>query len=260
MIRWRNDNTQLKSVVGGRPIRGAGAPLSPTQAEALRQIVLGHGIEMAARIAGVNRGTVYRWMREDERFRRELCDAGRVACEVARLELMRVAPAALEVVANAVEDEDVSVSMAIAKAMKRLDGLARRTGNRQRNRAQRPGATTRRIWFLALMDRVAGQRLAGACDMQHGKFVALCRTKQDENRSFRSGGRPTDGNPSEGTQARRHEGTEWRRESGAGNSPSGRSWGDGQMGNECNCCDSTIFLVNAGEEEKRFDHGWHGFH
>ena len=119
-------------------------------------------------------------------------------------------------------------------------GWRARTGNCQRNRAQQPCATTRRIWFVALMDHVAGQRLAGACDMQHGKFVALCRTKQDENRSFRSGGRPTDGNPSEGTQARRHEGTEWRRESGAGNSPSGRSWGDVPDGNECSCCDGTI--------------------
>ena len=53
---------------------------------------------------------------------------GESPAEVARLELMRVAPAALEVVRNAVEDEDVSVSMAIAKVMKRLDGLASADG------------------------------------------------------------------------------------------------------------------------------------
>jgi hypothetical protein len=96
--------------------------LSPEQQVALLHIVAGRGALEAARVAGVNRGTVYRWLR-DPAFCREVREARKAARVTARLQIIGLLPAALELVRDAMLDQEVSAAMAIVRSMKLLDRL-----------------------------------------------------------------------------------------------------------------------------------------
>jgi len=90
---------------------------------ALTQLVFGGGIAQAARVAGVDRATIYRWLREDPAFARQIRAARHDAHEAAWLELIGVAPAALQVVKYAIDDEDVGAALKVAQAMRLLHRL-----------------------------------------------------------------------------------------------------------------------------------------
>ncbi len=104
-------------------IHGGGAELPRQQAIALMHLAAGQNVESAAQGAGVSRGTVYRWLQRDEAFARGLRDARHAGCAAARQQIVAVAPAALELVRGTVQDGDVSVSMAVVRAMKLLSRL-----------------------------------------------------------------------------------------------------------------------------------------
>ncbi len=77
----------------------------------------------AAFAAQVSRETIYQWMQEDEAFGRELRESRSAARELARIKMIDLVPAALELVADAVQCDGLGASIAIARAMKLLDRL-----------------------------------------------------------------------------------------------------------------------------------------
>jgi hypothetical protein len=97
--------------------------LSQKQMLALRRLVYGDGCDQAAWDAKVDLATVYRWIREDEAFKRELREARRDGCITARAILWKGVPAALELVRKVVWDGEMKYSMAIVRTCKLLPRL-----------------------------------------------------------------------------------------------------------------------------------------
>lgn len=97
--------------------------VSPAQAKALEALLEGASITDAAAAAGVDRGTLHRWRRNDFAFQAEL-NAGRKDLRQAiahRLE--RLANDATQCVGKAVREGDVKAALEI---MKRIDVFAPR--------------------------------------------------------------------------------------------------------------------------------------
>jgi hypothetical protein len=96
--------------------------LSREQRIALLQIAAGRRVGDAAWIARVNRGTLYRWLR-DPAFCHELREARRAACIAARLQMIGLVPKAMELVWFAVQCEEIPAAVGILRSLKLLDRL-----------------------------------------------------------------------------------------------------------------------------------------
>ncbi len=100
----------------------ASGVLSREQNVAMLHIAAGRGAREAAWIARVNRGTVYRWLR-DPAFRHELGEARRVACVAARLQMIGLVPEALELAWFAMHCQEIPAAVGILRSMRLLDRL-----------------------------------------------------------------------------------------------------------------------------------------
>jgi hypothetical protein len=102
--------------------------LSPSQLKALSALIAGTTITDAADIAGVDRTTVHRWIREPEfcaahnARRAELRDA-------VEAKLRALQAKAIEVVESALDGGDVRTAMGILRGTGALDGCGPRVGS-----------------------------------------------------------------------------------------------------------------------------------
>ena len=98
------------------------ATLSPRQEHALAALLAGQSVTGAAELAGVDRTSVHRWLREDYTFQAALSGGKRELRDVVQARLMRVGEAAAEVVTAAVEGGNVRAALAVLKGLGLLDG------------------------------------------------------------------------------------------------------------------------------------------
>lgn len=93
------------------------------QLAALKEIMAGRGPGLAAAAAGVHRGTLYRWMKEDRAFHAALIKCQIAARDAARNQLLCVADVAASIVRRELRAGDPKIAMALLRAMGILDRL-----------------------------------------------------------------------------------------------------------------------------------------
>jgi hypothetical protein len=92
--------------------------LSPKQEKAVRELVRGKGVVAVARRVGVNRGTLFRWMREPE-FVAAMNRWRTSVWEAVRGRMVAVLCDAADAVAKAVRAGDARVALAVLEKMGR---------------------------------------------------------------------------------------------------------------------------------------------
>ncbi len=93
------------------------AGFSEEQKRALTAMVQGASIAAAARMAGVHRATVSRWVNEGGEFHRVLRTEQAKRLAAVRREARSIGEQAANVVADAIRAGDASVAMAVLKAL-----------------------------------------------------------------------------------------------------------------------------------------------
>lgn len=101
------------------------APLKTRQLKALELIAIGMPIARAAHAAGVDRRTIYRWMKEDDDFITALADWRRRTRQIGQDRLLRLSRRALEVLETALLDGNLHASLTVLKGVGLLDGADR---------------------------------------------------------------------------------------------------------------------------------------
>lgn len=105
-----------------RPQETGESELTPKQSTVLADLLQGHSVADAAKAAGVDRSTIYRWLHGVPEFRaeynRQRCDL----CESVRSQLMRLADKAVSVVQKTLEAGDVRVALSVLKGLGALSG------------------------------------------------------------------------------------------------------------------------------------------
>ena len=97
------------------------ATLSSRQEQALAALLAGQTVTAAAEVAGVDRTSVHRWLREDYTFQAALNRGKRELRDAVQARLMRLGEAAAGVVATAVQGGDVRAALAVLKGLGLLD-------------------------------------------------------------------------------------------------------------------------------------------
>jgi hypothetical protein len=98
------------------------ARLEPRQLIALESILSGATATAAAKLAGVDRRTLWRWMRSDFEFQAALNRARRDMWESAEIRLGMLADSAIGVVEQAVAQGDLRTSVLVLRGLGLLDG------------------------------------------------------------------------------------------------------------------------------------------
>ena len=101
---------------------GSAKPLVPRQARALEQLFAGTAITRAAEVAGVDRSTVHRWLRDDVAFQAAYNGLRHDLLRELQSRLDHVVIAALETVSAAVESRDVRAALAVLRGTGILAG------------------------------------------------------------------------------------------------------------------------------------------
>lgn len=96
--------------------------LSAQQEAALAAILAGKTVTDAATIAGVDRSTVHRWMKDDLYFQLCLDRARRELREALQARLMAMAEQAMDTVQKRIKNGDPSTALAIIKGVGLLRG------------------------------------------------------------------------------------------------------------------------------------------
>jgi DNA-binding phage protein len=102
-----------------------GEDLSPAQQQALAALLAGRTVTAAATAAGVNRTTVYRWLRDPDRpgFRRALERGRRELRQAMEARLLALASKAADCLEGALTDGDGKAALALLKGLGFLSGL-----------------------------------------------------------------------------------------------------------------------------------------
>jgi winged helix-turn helix protein len=93
------------------------AGLTPSQQLVLQQLATGANITEAARETGVGRRTVYRWMKDDEKFEAAFNEWRRGLLRLGRARALGMSEAALDTVRGAIEKGNASVALQVAKSL-----------------------------------------------------------------------------------------------------------------------------------------------
>jgi transposase-like protein len=105
------------TLIEGAPI----VKLPQNQSAALAVLTGGGTITAAAVVAGVDRSTIHRWLRSDERFRQVLNEQRAQATTEARLQLSALTLQAVETIADAIRQGDARIAMTILNRQKLFD-------------------------------------------------------------------------------------------------------------------------------------------
>lgn len=97
--------------------------LTPKQIEVIEALASGASVTDAARGAGVDRSTVYLWMRNGGNFEAELNLARRECADTMRARLRELAEDAVKAVRELMTDTDVSAAVRLRAALSVLRGL-----------------------------------------------------------------------------------------------------------------------------------------
>jgi transposase-like protein len=97
--------------------------LTPKQIEVIEALASGASVTDAARRAGVDRSTVYLWMRDDDNFEAELSLARRECADTMRARLRELAEDAVKAVRELMTGTDVSAAVRLRAALSVLQGL-----------------------------------------------------------------------------------------------------------------------------------------
>ena len=96
--------------------------LSTKQSRVLNALLLGSTVSSAAESGGVDRSTVYRWLKDDFVFQAELNRRRRDLCHAIERSLLATAVTAAETLRNAVEAGDVATSLQVLRGTGVLSG------------------------------------------------------------------------------------------------------------------------------------------
>ncbi|MDB5304343.1 MAG: hypothetical protein JWM97_1892 [Phycisphaerales bacterium] len=102
------------------------AELSPAKLAVLRELAGGSGVATAARAVGVDRHTVYRWMRKDPEFIAALNAWRNQSVQWAREQMVAVLDEAAATVRHAIRNGNVNVAMEVLKRQGALDKIVER--------------------------------------------------------------------------------------------------------------------------------------
>lgn len=105
--------------IPGSPLRSTP---SPTQLTAIALLLAGRNYTQAARGAGVDRATLYRWLNHDAAFKAELEAAKREQVDAARAEVGKLALQAVKTLADLMEQRSC-ISTRLRAAMVVLRGV-----------------------------------------------------------------------------------------------------------------------------------------
>jgi transposase-like protein len=97
--------------------------LTPKQIEVIEALASGASVTDAARRAGVDRSTVYLWMRDDDNFEAELSLARRECADTMRARLRELAEDAVKAVRELMTGTDASAAVRLRAALSVLQGL-----------------------------------------------------------------------------------------------------------------------------------------
>ena len=93
-----------------------GATLSSAQEKVVEELLSGSTISRAAKVAGVHRSSVHRWMTEDFLFQAELNRKRMEIRQAMNISLLRVRSRALATVEGAIDDGDVRAALIALKS------------------------------------------------------------------------------------------------------------------------------------------------
>jgi hypothetical protein len=97
-------------------------PLTVVQRAVLERLLVGESISAAAKAAEIDRGTIYRWMRQDYEFQAELNRQRFARLEASRLRLHALEEAAFQVVKDSLEANDARTAIAVLRGLGLLTG------------------------------------------------------------------------------------------------------------------------------------------
>jgi hypothetical protein len=99
------------------PLAGIRPALTAPQLAAIGQLADGQSISAAARIAGVHRGTVHRWINEHPDFRAAYEHVRAQMLDATQSRLLTLADKAITTIGKAIKRGDVTVSMNLVKSL-----------------------------------------------------------------------------------------------------------------------------------------------
>lgn len=110
--------------------------LEPRQLTAIESLLTGSTITDAATAAGVDRGTVHRWLKDDLDFQATLNGRRAALYQEFSDRLAGLAPRAIDVLAGALDMGDVKAAVSILKGLGLLSGERPPTGEKSRTALQ----------------------------------------------------------------------------------------------------------------------------
>ena len=96
--------------------------LEPKQVVALESLLLGSTATEAARVAGVDRRTLFRWLRSNAEFQSAINRGRREAREVAIMRLERLADSAVSALERALGEGDARSALTVLRGLGLLNG------------------------------------------------------------------------------------------------------------------------------------------
>lgn len=97
--------------------------LTPKQIEVIEALVVGASVTDAAKRAGVDRSTVYLWMREETDFKVQLMLARRDCADTMRARLRELADDAVKTVQEVLSSKEVSAAVRLKAALAVLQSV-----------------------------------------------------------------------------------------------------------------------------------------
>jgi len=97
--------------------------LTPKQIQVIEALASGASVTDAAKRAGVDRSTVYLWMKDDDNFEAELSLARRECADTMRARLRELGEDAVKAVRELMTGTDVSAAVRLRAALSVLQGL-----------------------------------------------------------------------------------------------------------------------------------------
>ena len=97
--------------------------LTPKQIEVIEALVIGASVTDAAKRAGVDRSTVYLWMREETDFKVQLMLARRDCADAMRARLRELADDAVKTVREVLTSKEVSAAVRLKAALAVLQSV-----------------------------------------------------------------------------------------------------------------------------------------
>ena len=97
-------------------------PITPDQIRVLERLLAGETVTAAAKAVGVDRSTLHRWLRDDFEFQAALNRWKRELSNAVQARLLAITHKAAQTVENAVDQGNLTASLAVLKGMGALSG------------------------------------------------------------------------------------------------------------------------------------------